>query len=114
MHVSPFARGRYYANDWSIGSTGRITEMRSFFSRTFARTLGLLVLVVAIRTASAEAVKDLPRPTDYVSDFANVLSPKTQEEVNRLCGQVDRQAHAQIAVVTIKTLDGEEIQSYSV
>src|SRR5215467_9950337 len=114
MHVSPFARRSCHANNWAASSTGRIAVMRSFFSRTFVRTLGLLVLVVAIRTASAEAVKDLPRPTDYVSDFANVLSPETQEEVNRLCGQLDRQAHAQIAVVTIKTLDGEEIQSYSV
>src|SRR5215813_11117144 len=90
--------------------------MRFISRRRFRAAVTLLVFGIALSSALAlaEAVKDLPRPTDYVSDFANVLSPETQEEVNRLCGQVDRQAHAQIAVVTIKTLDGEEIQSYSV
>lgn len=66
------------------------------------------------RHAIAEAVKDLPRPTGYVSDFAGVLSPQTRMALERLCGQVDRQAHAQIAVVTVKTLDGESAEDYSV
>jgi len=67
-----------------------------------------------LAAARAEAVKDLPRPTDYVSDFAGVLSPQTKLALNRLCGQLDRQAHAQIAVVTVKTLDGESAEDYSV
>ena len=76
----------------------------------------LLVFGIALSSALAlaEAVKDLPRPTNYVSDFANVLSPETKQEVNQLCGQVDHQAHAQIAVVTIKTLDGVPIEDFSV
>lgn len=61
-----------------------------------------------------QAVKDLPRATDYVSDFANVLSPEARQQLSQLCGQVDHQANAQIAVVTIKTLDGEAIQDYAV
>jgi uncharacterized protein len=59
-------------------------------------------------------VKDLPRPTDYVSDFAHVLSAATQTQLDRLCGEVDHEAHAQIAVVTINTLNGEPIQQYAV
>jgi uncharacterized protein len=74
----------------------------------------LAVAMAAARIASAEAVKDLPKPTNYVSDFANVLTPETKQQINRLCGQVDHEAHAQIAVVTIKTLDGEPIQQYAV
>lgn len=90
--------------------------MRSARIRCFRLTAALLVLVGAFcpAAARAEAVKDLPRPTNYVSDFANVLSPETQQQINTLCGQVDHQAQAQIAVVTIKTLDGEPIQNYAV
>jgi uncharacterized protein len=75
-----------------------------------------LLLVIAFHAAMtrAEAVKDLPRPTDYVSDFAGVISPETKQELDLLCGQVDHQAHAQIAVVTIKTLDDVPIQDFSV
>src|SRR6201996_4649302 len=61
----------------------------------------------------AERVQDLPQPTNYVSDFAGVLSPATQAYLNNLCLQLDRQAHAQIAVVTVKALDGEPIENFA-
>src|SRR6201995_5484270 len=61
----------------------------------------------------AERVQDLPQPTNYVSDFAGVLSPATQAYLNNLCLQLDRQAHAQIAVVTVKNLDGEPIENFA-
>src|SRR5450631_4016160 len=78
------------------------------------RLVALLLLVFAwFGVAPAERVQDLPQPTNYVSDFAGVLSPETQASLNALCLQVDRQAHAQIAVVTIKSLDGEPIENFA-
>ena len=56
----------------------------------------------------AESVASLPAPTGYVNDFAHVLSPAVQQQVEDLCTQVDRQAHAQIAVVTVKTIDNDQ------
>jgi len=64
--------------------------------------------------AQAQAVKDLPKPTDYVSDYAHVISDGTRLELDRLCGEVDHEAHAQIAVVTVKSLEGEAIEQYAV
>jgi uncharacterized protein len=77
---------------------------------------GLLVLLAGslCSFAQGEAVKSLPRPTDYVSDFAHVMSPAVQQQIDRVCGQVDREARAQIAVVTIHSTDGEPIQQYAV
>jgi uncharacterized protein len=76
--------------------------------------LALLALLLAWSSPLlAERVQDLPRPLNYVSDFAGVLSPATQADLNRLCLQVDRQAHAQIAVVTVKSLDGEPIENFA-
>lgn len=92
---------------------GRIAKMASFGIRRFFAAV-LVAFVASVAVARAEAVKDLPRPTNYVSDFANVISPQTQQQLNQLCAQVDHQAHAQIAVVIIKTLDGEPIQDYAV
>ncbi len=62
----------------------------------------------------AQAVKDLPKPTDYVSDFAHVMSPQAIDQIDHLCGEVDHEANAQIAVVTINTLNGEPIEHYAV
>jgi uncharacterized protein len=73
------------------------------------RWLAVVILLLAPSvTLTAESVSTLPSPTGYVSDFAGVLSPSTRQNVEYLCTQVGRQAHAQIAVVTIKTLDGDQ------
>jgi len=62
----------------------------------------------------AERVEDLPKPTNYVADFAHVLSPETTQRIDRLCGQLSHsQANAQIQVVTIKTLDGDDIDDFT-
>jgi len=64
---------------------------------------------------SAQRVQDLPaRPADYVSDFAHVLSPEAIERIDSLAGQLDHSAaNAQIAVVTVQTLAGEDAAEYS-
>src|SRR5271156_6831986 len=75
----------------------------------FSRWLVIVLLTFAPSlVVTAESVNTLPAPTGYISDFAGVLSPSTKSSLENLCTQVDRQAHAQIAVVTIKTLDGDQ------
>ncbi len=85
------------------------SQRRMQIMKCFSRwvVLGSLILLAA-SWLQAEKIKDLPAPTGYVNDFASVLAPETRHSVEDLCLQVDRQAHAQIAVVTLKTLDGDE------
>jgi uncharacterized protein len=74
-----------------------------------SRWLAVVLLIFAPSVvATAESVSTLPAPTGYVNDFAGVLSPSTKFNLENLCTQVDRQAHAQIAVVTVKTMDGDQ------
>jgi uncharacterized protein len=61
----------------------------------------------------AEPVSQL-HPSDYVNDFAQVLSAETISQLDDVCQQIDQKAHAQIAVVTIKSTDGKDIFDYSV
>jgi len=76
---------------------------------SLSRWLAIVLLIFAPSVvATAESVSTLPSPTGYVSDFAGVLSPSTKASLENLCLQVDRQAHAQIAVVTVKTIDGDQ------
>jgi uncharacterized protein len=76
--------------------------------RLLHRLLVVTLLLAPAGWLQAEKVGDLPAPTGYVNDFAGVLSPSTRQSVEDLLTQVDRQAHAQIAVVTIKTLDDDQ------
>ncbi len=68
----------------------------------------VLVLIAPATVGVAESVSSLPAPTGYISDFAGVLRPDVKQNLEILCTQVERQANAQIAVVTIKTLDNDQ------
>ena len=60
-----------------------------------------------------ESVSQL-HPTGYVNDFAHVLDPATTAQIDDICRQIDAKAHAQIALVTINSLDGSDIETYAV
>jgi uncharacterized protein len=79
-----------------------------------ARVAAILWTVLAAAVwVVAEPIASL-RPTNYVNDFAGVLDASTQAQLNALCQQVDQKAQAQIAVVTVKSLDGQDAVSYAV
>jgi len=74
----------------------------------------LLGFFVALTTAFAQQKPPALKPVGYVNDFANVLSQSTRFQLTALCTEVDQKAHAQIAVVTVKSLDGRPIEDFAV
>src|SRR5467141_1785750 len=74
--------------------------------------LGILMLWISVLVC-AEPVSQL-HPTDYVNDFAHVLDQTTIAQLDDICQQIDQKSHAQIAIVTINSLDGSDIESYAV
>lgn len=76
-------------------------------ARVARLVIGIAVLL-SFGQARAETVASLPGPTGYVNDFANVLQPDTKQQLEALCTAVDQQAKAQIAVVTISKIDGDQ------
>jgi uncharacterized protein len=90
-----------------------MTGLRRAYSTVFGLLLAAFLAVFAIN-AAAERVEDLPKPTDYVSDLAHVLSPEAVARLDSLCGQLDHsKANAQVAVVTVRTLDGVDAAEYA-
>ena len=80
--------------------------------RLRASWIAVLLLVCAV-VLTAEPVKQL-KPTGYVNDFAHVLNANTAAQIEDLAKQVDEKAGAQIALVTVNTLDGRDIEGYAV
>jgi uncharacterized protein len=71
-------------------------------------------LAFSVPALRAERIEDLPQPTDYVGDYAHVLSPEAIARIDSICAQLDHaQGGAQIAVVTVHTLDGEDTADYA-
>ncbi len=78
------------------------------------RLVMAVVLLAFASVLSAERVEDLPKPTDYVSDFAHVLSPGAIARIDSIARQLDRPpANAQIAVVTVHTMEGDDTNDYA-
>ena len=93
-----------------------MTGIRRIHSALFPLLMAACVSVFAIagQTAQAERVEDLPQPTDYVSDFAHVLSSQAIARLDSLCAQLDHsQTNAKVAVVTVRTLDGADPAEYA-
>lgn len=81
---------------------------------------GILVVAVGILCLLGPgfpAQGQLPKgfkPKDYVSDLADVLSEPAKTQINALCAEVEQKTGAQIAVVTVKSLEGRSLEDYSI
>jgi uncharacterized protein len=74
----------------------------------------LSALCLWLLAAAVQAEKfDQLRPQGYVNDFAAVLNPQAAQQITALCGEVDQKTHAQIALVTIHSLEGLEAPDFA-
>jgi len=89
-------------------------RIRNRVPRTAA--VALLCAAWLFLAVGARAQQGLPKtkPAGYVNDFAGVLSQSARAQLTALCTEVDQKAHAQIAVVTVQSLDGKPIEDYSI
>jgi uncharacterized protein len=70
-----------------------------------------LCVLAALGAAAAGAVEwKTLKPQGYVSDFARVIDAGSRERLEAYCGVVERSTGAQIALVTIPSLEGEPIE----
>ncbi len=75
-----------------------------------ARLLRTLALLAVCATGALAADFASLRPQGYVSDFANVVDPAVKVQLERYCTRVEQATGAQIAFVTVPTLDGEPVE----
>jgi uncharacterized protein len=72
----------------------------------------LAVLCFRLAALGGQSSSNL-RPEGYVDDFAHILSTNTASQLAALCQEVDQKARAQIAVVTVSSLDGEPVDMFA-
>jgi uncharacterized protein len=84
---------------------------RTGFS-SFAILILLFLAVIHAAPANAEQWQKL-NVRGYINDYAGVLDQATVEGLTRLCTEVDQKAKAQIAVVTIKSLEGDAVEDFA-
>jgi uncharacterized protein len=72
----------------------------------------LRLAACAVLCASAGSAVDWAayKPEGYVSDFAKVIDPASRAQLETYCGNVQRAAGVQLALVTVRSLEGEPIE----
>src|SRR5437870_11688190 len=83
---------------------------RLAFSRIF-QFFCLLLLSPAL--VPGDQIQQI-HPTGYVTDFAGALSEAERARLEALCSELEQKTGAQMAVVTVQSLEGESIEQYSV
>jgi uncharacterized protein len=71
------------------------------------------LFVTGATCALAENINDI-HPTGYVTDLAGVVSPETKSRLETLCTELQQKTEAQIAVVTVNSLEGQSVEDYAV
>ncbi|MFT9817841.1 TPM domain-containing protein [Lysinibacillus sp. NPDC056185] len=75
--------------------------------------LAIVSIMFILSIRMADAAMPTPMKNTYIHDFANVLSTSVKEELNRYSEQLDKGTGAEIMVVTVDTINGEEPKMYA-
>jgi len=73
-----------------------------------------LIFCSCLLSVAYSAVPAKPNPPRLVNDFANLLTPSQQDELESKLTAYDKQTSTQIVVVSIDSLGGSEISDYAV
>ena len=73
---------------------------------TLKKQIALWTLLLALAAALpvCAANQPWPKPANYVSDYANVVSDREEAQINQLARTLDQKTKAQLAIVTITNL----------
>ena len=74
----------------------------------------LVVLAsLSLLLASLASAQTFPKATGRVNDFANVIDPAVEAEIDQRIDQLEQQTSSEIAVATVSSLDGMEVEDYA-
>ena len=78
--------------------------MMNFFRATCAIVL----------TAVSLQAQNLPKPAGRITDLANIIDSATESELDARLDQLERKTSSEIAVVTVRSLEGVPVDDYAV
>lgn len=75
----------------------------------------LTALILSILLSVSTYAIDLPEPTEefFVNDFADVIDDEVEEELQAIGASLYKQTTAQVVVVTVESLDGYDVDEYT-
>ena len=86
------------------------------FKRKFDRLTFLVCFYLAgwLLDSYAIQAQAIPTPTGYVNDYAHVIDEASKQRLEQLCRELESKTEAQLAFVTVSSLNGEPVEDYAV
>lgn len=83
--------------------------------KKLCRAAVFAILITVLLSLPALVSADYPSPTEkgYVNDFADLLSEDTENKIAAIGRELEEKTTAQVVLVTIETLEGQDIRSYA-
>jgi len=77
------------------------------------RAFFLLLVACCLLLALRPSAQALPRPLGRISDFANVIDPATEADLDRRIDLLEQQTSSELAVATVESLGGTSVEEYA-
>jgi uncharacterized protein len=77
------------------------------------KILLLLTLHFSLLISLVLAAQSFPKASGRVNDFANVIDPAVEAALDQRIDQLEQQTSSEIAVATVPSLDGMEVEDYA-
>ena len=76
----------------------------------------LFTFAILLFAAAAAFCDDINKisPTAYVTDLAGVIPQSSKQRLEALCTELEKKTGAQMAIVTVKSLDDRPVEDYAV
>ncbi|HTP41391.1 MAG TPA: TPM domain-containing protein [Nitrospiria bacterium] len=74
----------------------------------------LLLFASCLVIGTPAALAAVPKPSGYVTDDAGLLTPQQIASLNQSLSDYEQRTSNQLVVLTVKSLDGQDIESYSI
>ena len=84
-----------------------------FFRTAVLLCAAWLAAAAGALSSHAEDIKSI-HPTGYVTDLAGVIGGDKSAKLEALCTELEQKTGAQMAIVTIRSLDGQSVEYYAV
>lgn len=74
----------------------------------------VLALLLAVSAQASDALLNSLQPRGLVNDYANVISPADENQLSSILTELRQKTGAEVAVVTLPSLDGGQIDDFAV
>lgn len=83
------------------------------YTQVFRAAVLLCVALLGAIFARAEDIKSI-HPTGYVTDLVGVIGADKTAKLEALCTELEEKTGAQLAIITVRSLDGQSVEYYAV